>query len=387
MLCIPEEIRKNRVYSHTALQFEPIYPGRMDSIYDPRELPPAVEVQENGDIKLRFYAPAARQVTAGLMEQPLFPLTKGENGVWEGTMPFPGFGMATLDWRVDDVQVLNPFAPVYYSYSRPVNFIDVPDPNMDYILVKDVPHGSTINEYFYSKAVGDFERMMVYTPPGYEKNSKIYPVLYLQHGAFEDDVSWVFNGKINFVMDNLIAEKKIDPFVVVMCNGSVGHLEFHTELPRELFDRMLLEDAMPFVEEKYRIRRDADGRALAGLSMGSKQTCQVGLGHPGIFSYLGIFSGAIFGMNDLNPDPIYLEKVRDRSVFVENYRLLFRSIGDQDPFMGEFEIDDAALAQMRLSPEEWPAHIRRVYPGKHLWNTWRLTMYDFLPKLFRESIS
>ena len=127
--------------------------------------------------------------------------------------------------------------------------------------------------------------------------------------------------------------------------------------------------------------------AWTGLSMGSKQTCQVGLGHPGIFSYLGIFSGAIFGMNDLNPDPIYLEKVRDRSVFVENYRLLFRSIGDQDPFMGEFEIDDAALAQMRLSPEEWPAHIRRVYPGKHLWNTWRLTMYDFLPKLFRESIS
>ena len=104
---LPEEIRQNRVYSHTALQFEPLYPGRMESLYDPRELPPAVTILENGDTLLRFYAPAAQEVCAGLMDQPLFPLTKGENGVWEGTLPFPGFGMVTIDWRVDGVQAVS----------------------------------------------------------------------------------------------------------------------------------------------------------------------------------------------------------------------------------------------------------------------------------------
>lgn len=380
---IPEEIRQNRVYSHTALQFEPLYPGRMESLYDPRELPPAVTILENGDALLRFYAPAAQEVCAGLMDQPLFPLTKGENGVWEGTLPFPGFGMVTIDWRVDGVQVLNPFAPVYYSYSRPVNFIDVPDPDMDYILVKDVPHGSTINEYYYSKVMGNFERLMVYTPPGYEKSTQTYPVLYLQHGAFEDDVSWVFNGKINFIMDNLIAEGIIDPFVIVMCNGSVGHTEFHKELPSTLFVQMLLEDAMPFVEEKYRIRKDADGRAIAGLSMGSKQTCQAGFGHPGLFSYIGIFSGSIFGMRAIDPNPFYLENLQSEKMLKENYKLVFRSMGDEDPFWDAFEEDDRELEKRNASPDVWPAHVRKVYPGKHLWNTWRLTMRDFLPLLFR----
>lgn len=383
MVYIPEAIRQNRVYTHTALQFEPLYPGRKESLYDSRELPPAVTILENGDALLRFYAPAAQEVSAGLMDQPLFPLEKGEDGVWEGILPFPGFGMVTIDWRVDGVQVLNPFAPVYYSYSRPVNFIDVPDPDMDYVLVKDVPHGSTINEYYYSKVTGNFERLMVYTPPGYEKTTQTYPVLYLQHGAFEDDVSWVFNGKINFIMDNLIAEGVIDPFVVVMCNGSVSHTEFHRELSPTLFVRMLMEDAMPFVEEKYRIRTDADGRAMAGLSMGSKQTCQAGFGYPGVFSYLGIFSGAIFGMHLMDPNPSYLENLKGEVFLKENYKLVFRSIGDQDPFMEMFEEDDRILKEMQASPEEWPAHIRKIYPGKHLWNTWRLTMRDFLPMLFR----
>lgn len=383
MVHIPERIRENRVYTHTALQFEPIYPGRMESLYDPRELSPAVTILENGDALLRFYAPSAKDVSAGLMDQPLFPLKKGENGVWEGVLPFPGFGLVTIDWRVDGVQVLNPFAPVYYSYSRPVNFIDVPDPEMDYILVKDVPHGSTINEYYYSQTVRNFERLMIYTPPGYEKSSQIYPVLYLQHGAFEDDVSWVFNGKINFIMDNLIADGVIDPFIIVMCNGSVAHTEFNRDLPSTLFVQMLFEDAIPFVEKKYRIRRDADGRAIAGLSMGSKQACQAGFGYPGEFSYLGIFSGAIFGMNLVDSNPAYLKNAKNEKLLKTKYKLVFRAIGDEDPFMDMFEEDDRILEELHASPEEWPAHVRKIYPGKHLWNTWRLTMRDFLPRLFR----
>ena len=144
-----------------------------------------------------------------------------------------------------------------------------------------------------------------------------------------------------------------------------------------------MEDAMPFVEEKYRIRTDADGRAMAGLSMGSKQTCQAGFGYPGVFSYLGIFSGAIFGMHLMDPNPSYLENLKGEVFLKENYKLVFRSIGDQDPFMEMFEEDDRILKEMQASPEEWPAHIRKIYPGKHLWNTWRLTMRDFLPMLFR----
>jgi enterochelin esterase-like enzyme len=384
MVKIPESVLKNRAFTHTALSFEPLSPVRMgDGLYDQRTLPNAVTVLENGDAKLCFYAPNAREVTAGLMEKEQYPLTRREDGVWEGILPFPGYGIVTIDWHVDGTRVLNPNAPVYYSYARPVNFIDVPDPAMDYLIVKDVLHGGTTNEYYFSKATGHTERLMVYTPPGYEKNRDAYPVLYLQHGGFENDVSWVFNGKVNFIMDNMIAEGRIAPFVIVMCNGSVNGPEKVGEYPGDLFTRMMLDDVLPFMESKYRIRKDMDGRALAGLSMGSKQTCEIGIGNPGLFAYLGIFSGAVFGMNEICKDKRYLKNAADAKLLKDHYRLLFRCTGNEDPFMDSFELDDRMFAEMGLSPEKWSAHVRRIYPGKHLWNTWRMAIHDFAQLVFR----
>ncbi|MBD5463564.1 MAG: hypothetical protein HDR24_11020 [Lachnospiraceae bacterium] len=269
---ILKEISDNAAYTNTAMAFQKQEPGTTgDNPLDGDRLPDSVTVLENGNVALTLYAPNAKTVTAGLMEREQFPLIQNDNGIWEGVLPFPGYGLRTLDWHVDGNRVLNPNAPVYFSYARPVNYVDIPDPEMDYILENGVPHGSVVIEYFQSQVTGNCERCFVYLPPDYEKSDLDYPVLYLQHGGLENEGCWVFNGKVNFIMDNLLAWEKAIPCIIVMCNGSI-------RLPQEgIFDfqgvvDMLRNDCIPYIERKYRVRKEKWGRAMAGLSMGSMQT-------------------------------------------------------------------------------------------------------------------
>lgn len=224
---------------------------------------------------------------------------------------------------------------------------------------------------------------MVYTPPEYHKGGE-YPVLYLQHGGGENETSWVYSGKMPYIMDNVIAEGKAVPFVVVTNDGLVrmpgdtGINDF------DGIEGIITKDCREYIESKYRVRRDKWGRAIAGLSLGSMQASYIGLRHPELYGYIGSFTYLRCRDKDNtyegNP---HLDMLKDAENFAKEYKLLFRSLGGAEAHMNEFEEDDAFLA--RYGIDRLPGYIRKIYPGQsHVWNGWRHALYDFAQVVFRE---
>jgi enterochelin esterase-like enzyme len=385
MTAIPENILKNRVFPSRVIAFNEQLPGTLGFGPDAREVAPiGAVVRENGDVALSMYAPEAKKVSvARLIDKAVFELTKDGNGLWSGIMAFETPGPKALDFYVDGVLVLNPYAPIYFGYSRPVNYVDIPDHDQDFFLIKEVPHGTVSHEVYYSAVTGDWETCVVYTPPGYGSSGAEYPVLYLQHGAGENENCWVWQGKVNFVADNLIAEGKTVPCVIVMNNGMVRPTEKGTGRGWDAFGDMLLYDCMPFIERKYRVRNDKWNRAMAGLSMGSMQTSKLTMSHPDKFGYIGLFSCFLRTLGASFEDCGYLKALDDLPQFEKEFRLLFRGWGDQDDFVQHILEDDQFLASKGASPEAFGIHKRIVYRGAHDWYVWRLCIHDFLPLLFR----
>ncbi len=347
---------------------------------------PAWEVQEDGKVVIKIMAPQAERVTF-LVGDKEYLCVENENGVWEGTFPYRT-GHHYVQVKINGMEILSPLFPIGYGYSRPYNYIELPQD--DFYQLKNVPHGSVRNEYFYSKVTEEWERCIVYTPAEYEENcDKIFPVLYLQHGHGENEISWTTAGKINFILDNLIAEKKAVPFVVVMCNGMVQRVNQKKKriVDFKLLEQELVQECIPFVESKFRIGKKKEMRAMAGLSMGSLQTSIVGFHHPEIFSALGIFSGFVTDIIqgtelDMVERPLsdneHLKIFENAHKFGELFPIFFRSMGDEDPFWEYFVHDDKILEQKGIP------QIRKIYKGAHDWNVWRQSLRDFAQMIFRE---
>lgn len=382
---ISKEMLENRTYSHTPCHFSKLAP---EQVSPTDTLQTGAIVQPNGDVLFRMYAPAAHSVSVDIAAHNIhIELENNGDGIWEAVFPYRFSGPKATEWRVDGNYVLHPYANIYFSYNRAVNYVDIPDPEMDYVLVKDVPHGSVSHEYFFSKATGNFESSLVYTPPGYESGDKKYPILYLQHGAGEGETSWIWNGKANFILDNLIAEGKCEPFIVVMNDGMIRTAEDGSQRFGRFhgFTHMLLEDCMPYIESKYRVIGDKWHRAMAGLSMGSMQTSIIGLSHPELFGWLGLFSG-FMGLptadRTIEAQP-HLAAFWDADKLQSNYRLFFRGIGEEDYFKNVFDADDAFCEERGIDPGHLPIHVRRIYPGIHDWNVWRRCIHDFAQMIFK----
>ena len=278
-------------------------------------------------------------------------------------------------------------APIGFGASRPINYADIPQPEEDFYLCKDVPHGSVVQEYYYSATTGTMKSCLVYTPAGYMKEtSGEYPVLYLQHGHGENEQCWVHQGRVNFIMDNLIAAGKAEPCIVVMNNGMVQKNENGVRvLDQTRIERLLLEDCIPFIESHYRVRTDKWSRAMAGLSMGSMQTSIVTMKHPDMFGYAGVFSGFVGPFNKANAENSYIQLLDDREKFTQSFRVFFRACGDEDLVALErFEADRALFEEKGLAPAENSVHVEKMYPGEHEWNVWRMCLRDFAQYLFRE---
>ncbi len=357
--------------------------GIRGSIAPDRRIPSGALVQPDGSIAVSFYGPDAASVTVRDLEEET-ALEKQENGLWLGTIPNHGPGFRPLTFFVDGVEVMNPTAPMGYGACRPMNCIDVPDPDVPEVEIRDVPHGSVCREYYFSKTTGRFESCLVYAPPGYGKSTESYPVLYLQHGHGENENCWVWQGKMNFILDNLLAEGKAVPMLVVMNDGmvTVEDADLGRRLEAGLMEQLLVEDCIPMIEERYRTLPGKENRAMAGLSMGSMQTSITTLNHPELFAYVGIFSGFLHnlfvgpGQRETHLDALSESDIQSR------YRVFYRAIGETDPFMKNFLEDDALLDGLGLSTEKWPQHIRRILPGAHEWRTWRICLKEFLPMLF-----
>jgi enterochelin esterase family protein len=304
--------------------------------------------------------------------------------------------------NIDGAEVADPSTQAYFGGGRPASAVEVPEPGSDYYLPKDVPHGAVREVWYNSKVTGTWRHALVYLPPDYDSQAKTrYPVLYLQHGGGEDETGWVRQAHANFIMDNLIADKKCKPMIVVM---AYGYARRAGEVPPDLtgkpfgspemmkamqdmaaaFEDDVTKALIPFIDSTFRTLSDRDHRAMAGLSMGGMQTFQITLNNLDLFSYIGGFSGAggmlVLGDRKLDPKTDYNGVFADPAAFAKKVHLLWMGVGTTEP-----ERMRAGLLRLHNSLDE--ANIKHIFyesPGTdHEWQTWRRDLKDFAPRLFQ----
>ncbi len=325
-------------------------------------------------IRLRFANAIDVQIQIGNMR---YPFLEAEKDTWVVDLPLdPGFYYVHL--YVDNCLVLSPYLPIGYGHCRPANYIEV-GPMEDYCLMHQVAHGTIRHEYFFSTVTNRMESCLCYTPPGYDGGTESYPVLYLQHGFGENERGWIWQGKVNHILDNLLAGQQAVPMLIVMANGMVMEEgeDGATWLAPRLFVRQLVEDIIPFIEKTYRVKSGRENRALAGLSMGSMQTSITVGNHPELFAWAGLFSGFMHDLTDGEPENSHLETMKAPD-FNENMHLFFRAMGRQDEFWDKFAADDVFCDEHHINC------VRKEYEGGHDWNVWRKCIRDFLSLVFQK---
>jgi enterochelin esterase family protein len=357
--------------------------------------------------------------------------TKGTNGIWTiTTSPLaPGFHYYTIS--IDGADVSDPASESYFGTSKVSSGIEVPAPDENFYLPKDVPHGEVRAHYYFARSTNQTRRCFIYTPPGYDTNLMAsYPVLYLQHGMGEDARGWPVQGHAGFILDNLIAEGKAKPMIVVMDDGGItpgsmggpgrggfggrrGGARGQTNAPAantnnataaaesggrgsggsrgrggfgggggggpqfwDAYTTVLLQDIIPMIDSTFRTIPDRQHRAMAGLSLGGTQTWGITQAHLDTFSYIGSFS-APFGYPEV-PDG-YNGLFGDPAAFAKQVNVLFISAGNG----GDMGVTGSQALHQALGK----AGIKHVYyesPGTgHEWLTWRRSLHEFAPLLFQ----
>jgi enterochelin esterase-like enzyme len=349
-------------------------------------------VDAEGRITFRIKAPDAQKVQLYFSENTL-DMARDQDGFWSLTTSPAVPGFHYYWFLVDGVAVNDPESESYFGWGKPTSGIEVPEQGVDFYLVRNVPHGEVRARWYYSSFTGQWRRFYLYTPPGYDKDPETrFPVLYLQHGAGEDERAWSNQGRVNFILDNLIAAGKAKPMIVAMeCGYAVKKGGKPVQLPwgsspdkmeeafRLLsgdFGELLLQDLVPFVDANYRTLPDRGHRALAGLSMGGIETLQVGLGHLDQFAYLGAFSAPSFSKFDVETS--FGGVFKDAQAANQKIRLLWLGAGTK-----ETQIHDSVL-EMHQALDK--AGVRNVFfeskGTAHEWQTWRRDLRDFAPRLF-----
>ena len=341
-------------------------------------------------VTFRLEAPSAQSIQVqpggdanGLGAGP-FEMQRDAAGVWRVTTPpaVPGFHYYWL--LVDGVTVNDPGSETYFGYGKPTSGVEVPEPGVDYYEFKEVPHGEVRIHWYRAQITGGLRRACVYTPPGYDTaRDERYPVLYLQHGAGENERGWTKQGRANFILDNLIAAGKAVPMIVVMEGGYARPAGPPTGLAflqqmSEAFCALLINDLVPMIDATYRTLADREHRAIAGLSMGGFQALQVGLTHLDTFAWIGAFSGARLESSELQT--AYNGVFSDAEAFNRQVRLFWLSAGTaEERFYQAIQSLHEALGLIKI------AHEIYVSQGtSHEWQTWRRSLHAFAPRIFRE---
>lgn len=332
-------------------------------------------------------APDALKVQL-LLGSKTYDMSKDDKGIWTLTTDplFPGFHYYFL--IIDGVQVSDPASESYFGWGKMSSGIEVPEAGVTYYSLKNVPHGDVRQKWYFSNVTGVWRRCFVYCPPDYNSNLNIkYPVLYLQHGSGEDERSWSVQGKADIIMDNLIAEKKAVPMIIVMDQGYAIRAGAAAPVPGQQptspspFEEVVIKDLIPFVDSNFRTFSDREHRAMAGLSMGGMQTIQITMANLDKFAYIGGFSGAgRFSGAGLDVKTDYKGVLADPEAFNKKVKLLWIGIGTaESPNMYK------AVNGFHLSLAN--AGIKHVYyesPGtEHEWLTWRRSLNEFAPLLFK----
>jgi len=341
------------------------------------------QVNSEGRVRIQIKAREAYKVQLDISAIK-YDLTKDTSGVWTGESAPQDEGFHYYQLWVDGAAVPDPGSLYFYGASRWGSGIEIPAKDQDFYAMKNVPHGQVIELPYFSKSNNSMRRCFIYTPPGYDKDAKKrYPVLYLQHGGGENETGWSNQGHANLIMDNLIAEGKANPFIIVMDNGSWNMArppagERPAQWPpkgwADGFAKTLLEDIIPMIDANYRTIADQPHRAMAGLSMGGMQTRVITLAHPEIFSHVGIFSGGSISLEDLANTPGFKEKIK----------LVFVSYGSR-----ELENPRAGFGgnpkenQNKLKEAGLNTHFYVSPQTAHEWQSWRRSLNEFAPLLFK----
>ena len=336
-------------------------------------------------VVFKIKAPDAQKVQIDLGK--LYNMAKDEQGFWTVTTnpQVPGFHYYSL--VIDGYKVMDPASETFYGMGRMASAVEIPEKGTDFYEVKDVPHGAISSKYYFSKVTNGWRRLFVYTPPGYDSNTKDkYPVVYIQHGGGEDERGWTVQGKTDIIIDNLIAEGKAKPMIVVIANGNVttgkGQGGYSTAA-MAAFKEEMTKNIVPFIDNNFRTLTNVQNRALCGLSMGGGQSFYVGLGSLDCFSAVGIFSSGIFGgINNPTGKEFDAEKeipglLSQSKSFNEKLKLFYISVGEQDP---RFEFTKKALKKFQDSGLKVEFN---SFPGDHEWQVWRKSLNDFAQRVFK----
>lgn len=341
------------------------------------------QVNSEGRVRSQISAPEALKVQLDIGAVK-YDLVKDEKGVWTGESASQDEGFHYYQLWIDGAAVPDPGSLYFFGAGRWGSGIEIPAKDQDFYALKNVPHGELREIQYFSKTSNKVRHAYIYTPPGYSSNnSKCYPALYLQHGMGENETGWGNQGHANLIMDNLIAENKAVPFVIVMENSSVkferpsapkpgktmGGFDFASE-----FKKVLLTDLIPYVEANYHVIADPKHRAMAGLSMGGMQTRLITLANPEVFSQVGMFSGGSISVEDLEKVP----------AFKANVKLLFISYGSRElenprqGFGGDPKANTEAVKAAGIH-----THFYVSPQTAHEWQSWRRSLNEFAQLLFK----
>ena len=379
------------------------------------------EINPDFTITFRYRAPKAKtvQLTGEFLPEQVIPtqnggvwainppvdMKEGKDGVWEYTTPTPvPAGYYTYTFTEDGIRTIDP-ANVYINrdVATVTNQLIVSQEKDDegyYYNVNDVPHGTVRKMWYHSKTLGTDRRLTVYTPAGYETSSKKYPVFYLLHGAGGDEEAWYTQGRATQILDNLIAEGKAEPMILVMTNGNAwdtaapgesaagfaqpGALGVSREgIPEAAFE-LHFPEVMSFIEKNFRCKTDKNSRAIAGLSMGGFHSQAISRYYNQKFGYVGLFSGATGGVQAMGnrpaQSPVYTQFDAD---FAKQFakgkqpRLYFIACGKTDFVLGGVQ------ALMTYMDEHNYPYVWRESEGGHIWRNWRRYLTEYAQKIFK----
>lgn len=332
------------------------------------------KVNSEGRVKFRIVAPEAKSVGCTFRESSEF--SKGEDGAWYGyTRPLDeGFHYYSI--KIDGAEVPDPNSLMFFGSMRWGSAVELPAQDQDFYSLKNVPHGQLREILFDSKSTDSVRRAFVYTPPGYDQNpDQRYPVLYLQHGWGENEYGWGAQGRANLIMDNLIAENKARPFIIVMTYGMTNDIRFGGLRNFDIvpFETVLVNELIPYIDAHFRTRSDQSHRAMAGLSMGGMETKMITLKNLDKFSHIGLFSGGSISMDDVNKTPGFKDKVK----------LVFVSYGSRELEGGRSRRGDPKADIESLKDSGINGHFFVSPKTAHEWQSWRRSLHEFAPLLFK----
>jgi enterochelin esterase-like enzyme len=353
---------------------------RQDGIQLPVKSP---EIGTDRRVTFRLRAPKANEVLlTGEFMHGSKPLTKDADGIWcITTDPLPS-EIYAYNFTIDGVKIIDPSNAAVKTGSTAAtiqSLLEVSGETSAFYDARRVPHGEIRTELYESKSLHAIRRMTVYTPPGFDSSGRTqYPTLYLLHGANADETAWTKLGHVNLILDNLLSEKEIQPFIVVMPFGygdaaSARTFDGSFKDVSDTFSIDLLGDVIPYVEERFPVIKDRDHRVLAGLSMGGVESLTIGLNHLEIFSYVAGFSAAVRPA-DLPHDFAALAANPDESN--RQLHLLWLGVGREDGLFGATDSFSKFLDTAKIK------HIYHTSDGAHTWIVWRSYLQQFAPLIF-----